>query len=362
MRNNKTNCTNQDNIVSDTDENNLSKILRAYKNDNFDRFDNILRSTCRNNSKWFVPQIKPRTKIFDKPESGYSDFDKILCSNDPKASKYIHLVLKYFDLWSSQEHVESNSQKPAMYYVIQSEAIKNLFTYLIFDWFHPESCQNRNYCLELKAKQFFRLTGRSLLETLYDIIDDEDSRMFRDVCLRIIYQLLYELEQEDENLNAIFEVEEHICFNKVLAMKDQEYRDKILQIFSVFWMKMNEYKDKILNLVVCEESQKFFNLVFLLTARKNIKFEKKLEEFITMHETLYGDYASIKLKPHVRLLNKITEGQRMHKTCEFIFAKCPYTEINSTIMTNFYDVQDFRIFNLIPFNTKRLKELVIKTS
>lgn len=277
--------------------------------------------------------------------SEISFFEKLLNRNDETVVKYISLILSYFNLWNNKE-------------LSHSKKAQNLFSFLMFDWFNPEPSKNSKYFLVLKARYFHNEMKQSLFETFYDIIDDKDSRMFRDVCLRIIYQLLYELGQEE---SAIAEVREHICINKVLAMKDQVYRDKLLQIFAVPRDSSNDFEDdknKILNLILCEESKKFFNLAFLLKGRKNIKFEKELEEYIKMYDALYGDYSSIELKPHVRLLHKIAESESMHKTSEFIFLKCPYIEGNSTIMTNFYEVQDFCVFNVNPFQRKELNKLV----
>lgn len=294
-------------------------------------------------------------------------FEEILSSKKDKSSKYISLVLSFYNLWDDEDFLaKENQQKNTMMaYVVQSRNIKSLLSFLVPDWFDHETTRARFYSLALKSRQFKQETNKNLLERLYELIDDNESKIFQEIILRIIYQYFYELDEERE-ISAVFsESEDILNIRKVFKIKSQEHKEKILQVLAVFWtstvdskIEYNKFKDKTLKALQSDEQKAFFNLAFMLKEKQIIKFQKEFEDYIKKSQKIYGEYFKIILKPLVRLLFKITSRQKMFKTGNFIFQKYPYIEVNSTIMKSFYDVQDFKVFNIYPFKSRKLADLV----
>lgn len=323
-------------------------------------------------SKCFIAR---RTDLFDKLTfTGLSVFEQILSSDEANAAKYISSTIKHYKLWNNQNFLKRKSSqgKTMMQYVATTKAIENLFSFLMFDWFDHEPSKDITYSLVLKSKQFSFATSEagqelSLLEKLFDIIDDEIEKIYHDVCLRIIYQFLHEYFESNEGkfYPLVFRSSfgEFSSVQKVFNIKNQEYREKILQILVVFWNKNEDEKhaeSKIMaNLKSSdEEVANFFKLAFNLKDKENIKFVTNFEIFLNNSKKKYGDYSRVAIKPVVRLFYKIAEREGMNKTLEFIFEKFPYIEINSTILESFHDVQDFKTFNVYPIGSRSLSALV----
>lgn len=300
--------------------------------------------------------------------------EKRILLKSANVSKTNRKIISWYNDEEYLQEENPHGQIP-MHYVIRSKKIENFFTFMMFDWFNPDPNQNKSYCLVLKSRQYYNEKKQHLLDKIYETIDDEGAKFYKSVCLLMIYQFMHELDQAEEERNKeklnhedqteeAFSKLDSFVTKRVFEIKDPVYREKILQILVVFLTPENiseleEFKQKTLKKVRPNmELNKYFELAFMLKERKNIKFEKQFEEYIKLMAKIYGDYHETELKPHVRLLFKITERQKMHKTSEFIFQKCPYIEINSTIMTSFYEVQDFNVFNIVPFRTRYVYDLV----
>lgn len=304
--------------------------------------------------------MKSPSNIFDKKSDlNSSVFDDILTSSDAKAAKYISAIMKHFSLYKDENFLRSLKVTP--------KKTINLLSFLQYDWNNPKLHKNETYCLVIKSKQMSSQTGKTLLQNLFAIIDDENEKLFHDVCLRIIYQYLYEYDSGEESDMELFEhITEFGCIDDVFQMNNQEYREKILQILVVFWKKtynnINEfemYEAKVLETTKASDGLlvEFFKLAFLLKNNKSVRFIKEFELYIEKSKNKFGDYFKTGLRHEVRLLFKITEREGMHKTSEFIFEKCPNIEVNSTIMENFNDEQEFKVFNIFPFEEPKLNKL-----
>lgn len=346
----------------------LNDFRYAFDKDDFYDFENFLQATFYGPEKSFCLaflRFTSSTNLFDvQRHSECSVFEEILSSNDAKTAKYISAILKHYKLWENEDFLRQKNQQEKLYIhlVLQSASVENFFSFLVFDWFNPDA--KHTYALILKSRQFKSETGRNLLERLYEIIDSDEHKIYQNVCLRIIYQTLHELDMEKQSSEAFSENEEFLCMDEAVMIQNQEYKAKVLEVLVVFLIKtdavMYETRKSQILLIFADSpfEWSFFKLAFLLKERKYVKFEAKFEQFIVDARGIHGDYYQVILKPFVRLLSRIAERHNLLKTSEFIFRICPFIEVNSTVMTNFYDVQEFKVFNIYPFKSQKLNKLV----
>lgn len=358
-----------------------------------------------------------QSDVFEvRDKSGKSLFEKMMTSNSDKDAKFISLVIKYYNLGSDEEFLLKTTAagKTWMELVAETKSDEIFFSFLMFDWFHPESRKVDNYCLVMKARQYFESTDKFLINRLIEIIREKDTKVFyKEVAVKIVYQLIYETsaaenelrelyikirsvendekkkeelwKKHDEkkiNLNSITSDQKISCILEAFKIEKQEYREQLLQVLIVFWIDTNsekyeEFKEKTTNLKnmlnastesnevaitskasdeLSPAAKSFFNLVYLLKEQKTVEFERVFEDWIRKARKGCIDDFQISLKPAIRLLSKITEVKNLHKATEFIFQKYPYIGINSSIMTSFNDVEDFKKFYV--HKPKEIKQLV----
>lgn len=347
----------------------FNEFLKAFNSDNIDKFSNLLvKRSERDVLSPFVRTISRDELFGNHYNCEFSVFEEILGTNHKKSSKFITLVFKTTGLWKDKEFLTSlnNQQKTLMHYVVNSDSVENLFSYLMFDWFNPTPCPDMNYRLHLKADQYENETGKKILIKLCDIIDDTMKTFYHEICLRIIYQYLHEI-YNDEKVRDEFQIESWV--DHVFKMQNQKYQQRILQIFVVFWRQSSEKsnyfdrKNQIKELFESNNNEEdkrmeaFFNLAFLLKENQHVRFEKDFESFVAK-SSRYGDFNEIIIKPYVRLLYKIADRHKMNKVIEFIFRKCLLIEVEAVILNSFFEVRDLSAINLFDFKSEKLKELV----
>lgn len=326
------------------------RIEKAYLNDNFADFHQYLKENKRKSSGdtlWREITVDP------------SLFQNILSSKNCKSLKFKSFIL-------DELGQEASRQTAVLTLVIQSQNVETLLCHLMPDWFNPQSA-DKSYSLATKSQKYKDLTGNNLLEKLYKVIDDQEYKLFHHVTLRIIYQFFSEMEKE-KSLNSMFaNAEVNLNLSKILIMKNQEYKVKILQSVLVFWPpssinkdEYKEFKSCLQNTLNSDEQKLCLDLAFMLKEKRIRKFQKLFEVYIRTSQIEFGEYFKIALKPQIRLLFKITTQMKLHKTSDFVFKTFPYMKDNLTIMKNFYDVQDFNTLTVFPFRTKHLMQLVRK--
>lgn len=324
----------------------ILKLEDAFNSDDLEEFEKLLKQTSQ--TDLFVT-------AYD--ETGSSFFETILGSDISKNAKYISLILMFHKLFSDEDfYGKVNSQKKTlMFYVLESKNKANFLSYLMPDWFNPISRNDQTYALVTKSKQ---LEGKKLLEELYKIIDAAEKN-YQDASLRIVYQFLHELELfEADNVEPSkqpdFEAE--LCIEKAFEINHQESKVKVLQILMVYSTGNKfENADRF-----SEEDKTFFELANFLKKKQSMRFQGEFQKFIEVAQKTHGSYYKVAIKPQVWLLSKIAKRQKMLRTVELLFHNCPFIDIGSTIMTSFYDVQDFKAFIIYPFRNKMMKKLVKK--
>lgn len=294
-----------------------------------------------------------------------SAFEMILNSDEQKASKYISAALKAYKLWGKEQFYEAviPGKNVLMFYIARTTIVENFFSFLMFDWFDAEAKRDMHYCLVLKADQYEKITEVKLFDKILSILDDPNEGIYKDVCLRIIFQYLIELEKERKASETVI----GSFIEKVYDLKNPDYREQLLQVLFVFWCSSRSPRNdeafenltsKILSHIKTQEIVNFFLLAILLKKKQSVKFLMEFEEYIDDACKAFGDYSQTILKAPVRLLWKITQRQVMLTTGDFIVRKCPYVNVKSSIMETFNEVKDFRLFNISPFEEKSLQDLV----
>lgn len=195
---------------------------------------------------------------------------------------------------------------------------------------------------------------------LIDNEEDEKNRHyahFREFC-----EILHEHEKnDDENcFNEGDTVQE--VLNAVLIMKNYEYKIKMLKILLIYWDQKRivskdvyeNVKKTIMSFLPAESfdsifqmhenviksncNRLFFELIFLIKESRLKRFEFKLEDFIEIHKKYYGEYWKHAMKFDARILCLTAENLNFYKTVEFMFMKCSFIELNSTILTEFEEL------------------------
>lgn len=328
-----------------------SEFIRAYENDDFEGFKKLLKARKNKSISVFLPNH--RKDIFvSQSYAPLTDFERILCTDDKKTCKYISFVLKHHEVWNDKVFLESKNceGKTLMHYVVQSDNVENLLSFLMFNWFQADDSTNStNYSLVLKSEQYLKETGRQLHDKLYEILEDNSLKIYQNICVRIMYQHLHELDTD----KALTDIEQLLDSKRVWHLNNQTVRVQIMQIFLVFLRANVEVFNNI-------SLTQFFTLASPLKKREHIKFIRIFERYILEAKETYGTFYSTILKPDVRLLLKIAEREQMTKASAFVRRIFPFIEANSTFMSNFYEVQDFNVINILPFVTPELKDLVRK--
>lgn len=309
--------------------------------------------------------------------SELSVLEIILSSHESHAPKYISFVLRHSELWNHKELLTRRNQqgKTLIFYAAQSSNSGNLLSFLMYDWYKPEASVDKKYQLELKSTQYHNETGGDLLSKLYEIIDDESTHAYRDVCLRIVFQYFFEMLEDtgsdyDRRRKVYNNLNSFGSIKRAFLIQNTEYREQILEVIMLFWLKTDDNSEDysqnkaiILSLEMSPESQKFFELAFLLKENMNSHFEKEFEEFVKKSIKTHGDYHKVIIKYRGRFLCEIAgrQGFEGSRAAESIYRRYTFIEQSLSIMAKFINVQDFKVFNIYPFVNKKLNRMVSGT-
>jgi len=300
-------------------------------------------------------------------------------------TKYRRFLTKEVDLQDLMRHFATN----------KNANLLNLFSILMHDWNEPKS-ECFDYCLCEKFDQY-ELSGGSLMKKLINFFNVDELRPYHHVCMRIIYHFLHEKEFKlekksrltgydkytaNEERNFQFMLDDSI--NKALKIKNEESRNEILKILTIYlkttpvktyesqkeevlialYYKMDNYSpyeasiDSIAKL--CDN--KFFELIFLSKENCLASFELRFDKFIETYKKYYGEYWSIAIKPNIRLLFHLATKERdqseYSEIVDLILNKCSFIDMSSSILATFREVGDFFIIFNGTLQRKERKFLV----
>ncbi|CAO1413317.1 unnamed protein product [Diamesa tonsa] len=121
--------------------------------------------------------------------------------------------------------------------------------------------------MKLKNQQYFNQTGETLFAKLYKIIDKDS----HDICLVIIDKLFREI-------GTIYDIENETSIEKVLEMKNDIYKEKILRMLVNYWkvesMNYDHYK------TIISKQSSFLNLFIIMKENNKVKFEEIFPRYL----------------------------------------------------------------------------------
>lgn len=385
--------------------------------------------------------------MFDHENNGTSVFEEILESSRADSFMYISFVMEHFRLWNNEEFLMKFGEHLMDRLTAKHPLnIKSFFSLLVHDWFDPkpdqfyslvtksklfqkasghlnaeessESANSKNSSLKEIFRTVKKLTSRkgssvnanpnlsvvqheentggvvsptereeagtSLFKTLIRLVDDERYSQYRGVCLRIIFQFLFEVDRKFQNeydqetisgaenpdvidnlntksLKFIDEFYAITC-----QLKNAEFKSKITQMLSVSWITNDTavYHEKYDKYTVDQtepmevDNLNFYKLSLLLKEKKIIQFQKDFVTFIKESRSKHGDYFSVAIKDDVRFLSIIASKENLVSTRNFIFEEFQFIRMNSTVMQSFDDVRTFTAFREEKFKDLFLEKLV----
>lgn len=396
------------------------------------------------------PFRKTRTTLFDHENNGLSIFEEILASNRNDSFMYISFVLEHYLLWNNEEFfIRFGESFMETITANQPLNVESFFSLLVYDWFDPKPEQS--YSLVTKSKLFQKASGlfkdeessgsgylknpslkelfktvkkattrkgsnvnahpngtsvkpeengsghsspiekeeagTKLFKTLIQLIDDERHSQYRGVCLRMIFQFLFEVDRkfQDEYDHETASAENSADSSEVIdalnkkalnfidelyaitcQLKNEEFKSKITQMLAVAWISNDAavYHEKQNKLIVDNaapvvvENFDFYKLSLLLKEKKIIQFQKDFVSYIKEAKAKHGDYFSVAIKNDVRFLSIIASKENLVSTRNYIFEEFQFITMNSTVMQSFDDVRTFTAFKVEKFKDSLIERWV----
>ena len=389
------------------------ELQTVYAENNYDGFKKLLKSQSYGKhlissmlSRPLYKEIlmlcfKTPTKIFKTDNLEKSQFENLLLSKEKKAGKYISLILEHFELGHDELFLKEAKKhgKNYMNLVAETETVEILFSFLMFDWFQPETKSEKSYCLVLKNEQYFKATSDHLITRLMKIVESATTKSFlKEIGVKIIYQIINEIDLTLENiskfqskiklvnykkttlkkgskevvklekkLKTLKEQREILVYRVELISDDhktsfindafrmrtkagideKEYFDKILMVLIVSLLdkknlKYHDFKENVTTSIYTKSYWEFFEAVFLLKEKKVVEFELCFEKWISAANLTSNIEFQTELKLQVQMLSNTAQMQKVRKASEFIFKLYPHIGMNLTLMSIWNSASDFQ--------------------
>lgn len=311
----------------------LGDLRVAYKDRNVKEFLKLLHRTGYKNTalddettsnnfvvQWLLLQHfrTSRNLLFERDDDE-SLFEEILRTPGAGNSKFISLIWMECELWRKRDVLENVNPKGKLltHYVVESNDDENLFAFLVFD-FDAEtesvSKASKKYFLKLKNEQFTKITGESLFQKFYAIIDSE----CEEICFDIMEKLLKELKQ-------IVDIKIEVAIDEVLKMQNEIYKQKILKLLIIFWKvhsKSYEHYKTVLS-----DLSPYFKLMLMLKERRQHDFEEFFPTYLKMMEEKHGDRYESKVRKDCNSLLEFALNHSQRKAINIIM-NCSLIDAN----------------------------------
>jgi hypothetical protein len=127
-------------------------------------------------------------------------------------------------------------------------------------------------------------------------------------------------------LNSDTTIDNIFCIEKVMQIRDHEYREKILQI-AIFFSPNKTSKNitiyektkvEITSNIESEDMKTFVALSYALKEKQCADFKKGFKYYVSQFTEAYGSYFEYAFKPRANLLYKIAEQQKLYRTAKFV--------------------------------------------
>jgi len=318
--------------------------------------------------------------FFKKPrgnQKGFSKFEKILTSEEDKSA----IISMVFRSYQNEKFLSKTIDLTAVMkcYTGSNGNVLNLFSIFIYNW-HDLSGDSE-YFLIKKFKAFDKASDNkeTLFDKLFSIIENNEQSMYHHICLKIIYYYFDEVNKSP-NENILENTTIQNLIEKATELRNDEYKRRILKILIVYLDNTideiyEKLKRKVLESVnynfsytsVCKISydsivrhcdDKFFNLVFLVKENQVLHFKTDFQEFLTMHQQLFGDYWTNAIRLNAQLLYRMAEEQALRDTSEFLLISTGDFELKQSIVSKFKKLEDFYVVFNEPLDKEDEKILV----
>lgn len=345
--------------------------MKAFAKDDFFAFRDVLKkSRC---TDFEALKVVKKNQIMRQPSllcplvNGLSPIEEIFRSNEQKSAKYISLIWEEYQFWNNESFLTWKRDESCMLpieHVIKSNNILNFYSFLIFDWHNPDQQQlnkDKKYFLETKNDQLIAVTGESLFQKLYKIIDQKLDTDF-DVCLRILYEYLDEMDQDDKT-RSVEDLKKLVSIQDLFMLSNKEYRIKFLEVLTSYWSVLQidcaGYKQQVFHATDTKKGEtSLLTLVYNLFENRYSKFETNFQSHVILTTARYGNYHQNIMRPLARLLLQICQKLELAQVSNFIYQRCSYVEVNSKPLTNIQELYRFNNKNIFPLNKHDLHALV----
>ncbi|KAL7029818.1 hypothetical protein ACKWTF_006380 [Chironomus riparius] len=332
--------------------------------------------------------------IFKRPsgtENGLSEFEKLLISAEEDNSAIICAVLREYEneeFWVQKVKLETIMQH---YVNTANWKLINFLTLLMFNW-SDQSGKPRDYYLVKKFETYEEVAKgmETLFDKFFDILDDENCRLYHHICIKIIYHYFDEINNifdpymTDYPANSVLnDTYMSKLIQKAMNIKNYEYKNHVVKILLTFLRNTKDedfsiLKDEIIDFFsydlkfdsICKISyreivqyldDKFFKLIFLLKENYVVKFRIEFHKFIKSHKELLGEYWRNAMKLNAQLLFHVARNQGLVDTQEYILISTTIFELKHSIASSLLEFAEFQIVYAEPLKKheeKLLNELV----
>ena len=236
-------------------------------------------------------------------------------------------------------------------YIIESKSSLNLICFLVYNFNSPYKVRlikTTNYSLHLKNKQYIDRTGKTLLEKLYSIFEDEKKN--QEICLQIIEKLLKESHFHYKDILKDSSID------YVLKMKDVHYSTEILKLL-IFYCKIGYNQD---DLIKCKntlaERSPLFEIILDLKNGTENSLQSLFDRYLNKMNILYKGYPN--------LLQTTLQKDRKYLLDYEIFSKRTFVKsgyIDREIPedTELLDLNDNTIFTILSDKQHKLQNQIM---
>jgi hypothetical protein len=311
----------------------LGDLRVAYKDRNEKEFTKLLHRTGfksttlddENQSKNVYAKLllwqhfkTSRNLLFERDDDDCL-FEEVLKTPGAGNSKFISLIWIECELWRRcdvLENVNPKGKQP-IDYVIESNDDENLFAYLVFD-FDAESDSvtkaSKKYFLKLKNDQYKKITGKSLFQKFYAIIDSENE----DICFDIMKKLLKEMKK-------IIDIKSETAIDEVFKIQNETYKHKILKLFMNSW-KIYSKDYNAVKAILCDLSP-YYKLFLTLKERREYEFEEFFPIYLELMKEKHGGRYESRVQKDCNSLLEFALINSQRKAINLII-NCPLIDAN----------------------------------
>lgn len=166
---------------------------------------------------------------------------------------------------------------------------------------------------------FLQLTGESLFQKFYSIIDEE--------CEEIVFSIMEKLLKE---MRQIIDIKGETAIDEVLKMENENYKHKILKFLMKYWKiyskEYNHYKTTLSNL------SPYYKLILTLKERHEFEFEDLFPKYLETMKQKHGEEEfQVKVREDCNSLLEFALRHQQRRAITIII-NCPLIDPNQVVI------------------------------